>query len=219
MFSGSTFSGWRFSDLRFSGSTFSRWLLAVGCSGMRGVVEEFAEGGADPGGLLGAGIAFAAEAVLQLLGDPGDQRVLATGGELFEFFRLGGLLAFALESQAQQPLLQVIEQLLITAMARQAEAAADLQAQQIAGDPAGGEAIELPLEAIEIVVTAEADLQVVPAKPPGGQGAHDWDGAALEVHQQHLESHRYVLRANHCFEYAETLLVQHIFLALLLSIT
>ena len=71
-------------------------------------------------------------------------------------------------------------------MTRQAEAAAHLQSQQVAGHPAFEQGVELGGEAIEIVVLAEMEGQVVPAEPAGGGDRHLRQAPPTGLHQQHL---------------------------------
>jgi hypothetical protein len=71
-------------------------------------------------------------------------------------------------------------------MARQAEAAAHLEAQQIPGHPTGEAVLQLAIKAIEITIAAEAHREVVPLDPASGLRCHGGWCVSLQVHQQHL---------------------------------
>ena len=149
-------------------------------------MEQLAQGGADPCRFFGIGITLEVQTLLELLGHQGDQGVDRPGGELLQLRGLRGLLAFALDPQPQQPLLQVMENLLIGAMTRQAEAAAHLQPQQVAGDPARRELLKLALEMVKVAIATKADPEVVPSDPVGGYRMNLRKPTALQL-TSHLD--------------------------------
>ena len=151
--------------------------LAKGCPGDR---SGFCRGGFSPGGGL------LVEPLAQLASDDGDQGITRSLGEGLEFGRLGCRLALSFEAQAQQLSPEVVDQGVVAAMTRQAEAAAHLQSQQVAGHPAVQQGVELGGEAIEIVVLAEMEGQVVPAEAAGGGDRHLRQAPPAGLHQQHL---------------------------------
>ena len=71
-------------------------------------------------------------------------------------------------------------------MGRQAEAAGELQAQQVLADPVPGALPDPGLQLLQVGVGAQVHGQVVPAEAPRGQHLHLGRLAPAEVDPQHL---------------------------------
>ena len=87
---------------------------------------------------------------LQLLGNPGDQWIFHTAGELLRFRGLRGLLTLPFEAKPQQAILQIANDLVVATMAGKAEASAHFNAQQVTRHSTSSELIHLPLKHPEV---------------------------------------------------------------------
>ena len=126
------------------------------------------------------------QAPLQLLCDSGDQGILDSAGELLQFCCLRCLLALTLQAKSKQTVIQVSNDLVVAAMARKTEAAADLNAQQVTGNAASRELLHLPLKAIKIPIAVEAKRDVVPADATRRDCLNLGSRATVDLHREHL---------------------------------